>query len=111
MSDSSLYTRRGRRLRAAAALVLMGIAVAMAPATGLAGDPRGLDRSAVVAHLRDRYAEAPVAMGVTDTGNLVEVFTTATRSTWTIIMTTPEGMSRVIEVGSAWIDAGPPPSI
>ncbi len=56
----------------------------------------------VLAHLAKKYSEATVAIGVTNTGGLVEVLTTRDGSTWTIIVTTPQGMSCLVTAGEGW---------
>ena len=52
--------------------------------------------------LANKYKEAPVAAGVTNTGGLVEVLSTGKGDTWTIIITTPKGMSCLVAAGEAW---------
>ena len=52
--------------------------------------------------LANKYKEAPVAVGVTNTGGLVEVYSTGDGNTWTIIVTTPQGMSCLVAAGEGW---------
>jgi hypothetical protein len=59
-------------------------------------------RDKVVTQLSSKYSEAPIAVGVTNNGKLVEVLTSGDGNTWTIIMTSPQGMSCVMAVGEAW---------
>ncbi len=54
--------------------------------------------------LAERYQEQPVAVGVTSEGSLVEVLTDAKGGTWTIIVTSPEGMSCLVLSGEGWRD-------
>ena len=56
-------------------------------------------RTKVLGQLARKYQEAPVAIGVTDTGGLVEVLATSDGSTWTIIVTTPQGVSCLLATG------------
>jgi len=51
---------------------------------------------------RKKIAEALVARGVTSGGGLVEVLTDAKGATWTIIVTTPEGVSCLVADGEGW---------
>ena len=53
----------------------------------------------VLGQLARKYQEEPVAIGVTDTGGLVEVLATSDGSTWTIIVTTTDGMSCLVAAG------------
>ena len=43
-----------------------------------------------------------MAVGVTNKGALVEVLTSADGGTWTIIVTTPQGMSCLVAAGEGW---------
>ncbi len=60
------------------------------------------ERDSVLSALAKKYQEQPVAIGVTDTGGLVEVLATADGKTWTIILTTPRGMSCLLASGEGW---------
>ena len=64
--------------------------------------PDDVPRDQLVKLLDSRYAEAPVAVGITQNGGLIEVFTSRDGATWTIILTTPNGRSRVIGWGESW---------
>lgn len=75
-------------------------AVLAAPAQ--AQPPQCNTRDYVLSLLAGKYKEAPVAVGVTNAGSLVEVLSTGTGSTWTIIVTTPQGMSCLIAAGEGW---------
>ena len=59
-------------------------------------------RDNVLTLLANKYKEAPVAVGVTNTGGLVEVLSTGDGNTWTIIVTTPQGMSCLVAAGEGW---------
>lgn len=60
------------------------------------------DRDSVIALLASKYKEQPVALGVTNTGGLVEVLSTDKGDTWTIIVTTPQGLSCLVAAGEGW---------
>jgi len=60
------------------------------------------DRDSVVDVLSKKYSEVTVAAGVTDTGRLIEVLTTTSGDTWTIIITSPEGTSCLVAAGEGW---------
>ena len=60
------------------------------------------DRDKVLSHLAKKYSEAPIAAGVTTSGGLVEVLTDEKGNTWTIILTTPQGLSCLIAAGEGW---------
>ncbi len=56
----------------------------------------------VTRQLDGRYAESPIAIGLASTGSVVEVFASGDGSTWTIVMTMPNGTSCVVVNGEAW---------
>ena len=60
------------------------------------------DRAKVIDLLAQKYKEAPVASGVTNNGGLVEVLTDTKGGTWTIIVTTPQGVSCLVAAGEGW---------
>ncbi len=59
-------------------------------------------RASVIGSLAEKYREAPVAIGVTSTGGMVEVLTTSDGTTWTIIMSNPNGTSCLVAAGEGW---------
>ncbi len=59
-------------------------------------------RVKVLGHLAKKYGEAPVAIGVTNKGGLVEVLTSVGGDTWTLIVTTPQGISCLVAAGEGW---------
>ena len=59
-------------------------------------------RDKALAFLAQKYQEAPVAMGVTTTGGLIEVVTSKDGSTWTLLVTAPNGQSCLVAAGEAW---------
>lgn len=58
-------------------------------------------RDALLSQLANRYGEVPVAIGVAD-GRLVELLTAKDGVTWTIILTSPQGVSCLIASGDGW---------
>ncbi len=64
--------------------------------------PQCNERENVLALLAKKYQETPIAAGVTNTGGLVEVLTDIKGDTWTIIVTTPQGMSCLVAAGEGW---------
>ena len=59
------------------------------------------NRAEFLNHLSANYKEAPVAMGLTANGGLLEVVASRDGS-WTIIVTTPNGMSCGVASGMSW---------
>ena len=52
-----------------------------------------------------RFQETVVALGLTSTGRLLEVYASTNGETWTLVITTPEGMSCLAISGEAWRSA------
>lgn len=77
-------------------------AVMFDSATALA-QSADMPRADLVEQLDSQYAEAQAAVGVTDEGGVVEVFTTDDGSTWTLVLTRPDGTSRIVAAGETWI--------
>lgn len=61
------------------------------------------NRAEMVKELSSRYAEQPVALGIAATGGVLEVFASSDGSTWTMLLTMPDGSSTVIGEGKNWI--------
>jgi hypothetical protein len=59
-------------------------------------------RQRVLGHLANKYKEAPVAIGVTNAGGLVEVLSTGDGQTWTIIVSNPDGLTCLLATGEGW---------
>ena len=68
-----------------------------------------VDRTQVVKSLGEMHGESSVAMGLASNGGVLELFTSADGSTWTMILTMPDGKSRVVGAGEAWINVSAKP--
>ena len=86
---------------AATALLLGWFSIGSEPAWAQSA---AAPRSQIVSVLSQRFAEVPAALGLAHDGSLVEVFKSSDGSTWTMVRTTPNGMSRIMVEGQAWID-------
>ncbi len=72
-------------------------------ATPALAQPQMCDKRVnVLGHLAKKYGEAPVAIGVTNSGGMVEVLTTADGLTWTIIVSYTNGTSCLVAAGEGW---------
>ncbi|MCH7833031.1 MAG: hypothetical protein IIC55_09200 [Proteobacteria bacterium] len=60
--------------------------------------------------MKKSYAEAPVSMGVTMGGGVIEVYASA-EGTWTLVITQPNGMSCLIAAGQDWEELPKPEMI
>ncbi|HEX9791331.1 MAG TPA: hypothetical protein VGA60_11760 [Kiloniellales bacterium] len=71
-------------------------------ASAAMAQPQCNERAHVLELLAKKYKEAPIAAGVTNSGGLVEVLSDEKGGTWTIIVTTPQGMSCLVAAGEGW---------
>ncbi len=95
----NLFARTG----ALAALVALSFMTNMLASGTIAAQSNDLPRADLVEQLNTQYAEAQAAVGVTDEGGVSEVFTTKDGETWTLVLTKPNGTSRVVAAGETWI--------
>jgi hypothetical protein len=84
------------------ALSLFGLAAA-GPALAV-DDTDCPERSHVLNYLADQYDEDPIAVGVANNGDLIEVLSARNGETWTILVTTPRGRSCLVAAGHDWQD-------
>ena len=85
------------RTKAAVAAVLL-----LCLSSEVSGQSRCDSRGRLVAQLGERYQEAPIALGVDSGGRLIEVLAAVDGSTWTIIVTLPQGISCMVAAGEGW---------
>lgn len=69
--------------------------------------PKCGPRQAIADVLTNRYAEVPVSMGLSQDGAMLELFATASGTTWTMLATNPEGISCVVSHGETWMSLTP----
>ena len=87
------------------ALRRAGLAAALVAAVSLsaaAQTPQCNTRASVLALLAGKYGEAPVAVGIANGGGLVEVLASPDGESWTIIVTSPQGVSCLVAAGHGW---------
>lgn len=85
-------------------LVAMCVGIVTACLSGPAwGAPMACSpRAAVLDQLSTRFHEAPVAVGLTNNGALLELLTSPEGETWTIIITMPNGATCLMAAGEDW---------
>jgi hypothetical protein len=72
------------------------------PPTAMALTPACHSHADLAAMLNRKYSEAPNAVGVQANGHLVEVFASSDGTSWTIVVTRPDGVSCIVAVGENW---------
>jgi len=98
--------KRRVSFRAAALLALGLLAAGVLPLGSGAAFGQGAAqvcaaREGLLTQLEQKYGEVPVAIGVTGE-RLVELLTAKDGMTWTIILTSPKGVSCLIASGEGW---------
>ena len=56
----------------------------------------------IAKQLSSKYEEAPVAFGMQSNGNLLQVYSSEEKDTWTVVSTTPAGLSCIVAAGKRW---------
>ena len=64
------------------------------------------DAREIARQLSGKYEEAPVAFGMQTNGNLLQVYASDAKDTWTVVSTTPGGMSCIVAAGKRCLKAG-----
>ena len=54
--------------------------------------------------LHRNFSESPVAIAIASNGALIELYAKRDRSSWTLVMTRPAGISCVLVAGEEWND-------
>jgi hypothetical protein len=81
------------------------LAAALALPTAAAAAPQSCaPRTELLKQLSARYSEAPVAVGLASNGALIELLTSGSGSTWTLIVSQPNGPSCLVAAGESWQD-------
>lgn len=71
-----------------------------------------MPRDGLLERLGQKYREKPIAAGLANNGQVVELFSSGGGLTWTLVVTTPSGISCLIASGQAWNpDATPAPVV
>lgn len=86
-----------------------GLPIALAAALPAAAVPfeaaRGAvcgERAAVVERLRDAYGETRRAYGLQRGASVIEVYASDATGSWTILVTTPDGVACLVAAGESW---------
>ena len=60
------------------------------------------DRDEMLSHLSQKYSEKTVALGLATNGSVVEVLSSKTGGSFTIVYTMPNGLTCLMAAGSNW---------
>ena len=88
---------------AAKALMLLILALGLGAATGASAAGFGCgEYETIIKNLAAKYDEAPVSMGVTANGTLLQVLASPDGETWTVLLIHPTGISCITATGEHW---------
>lgn len=82
-------------------ILILSVVIAFVSSTAMA-QTKCKERDDIIDLLGKKYGETVSALGVSNTGGLVEVLNDPKDGSWTIIMTTPRGMSCLVAAGKGW---------
>jgi hypothetical protein len=90
-------------------LVRAAVALCLAAATPPAGadELRCAERTRVVQKLLERFGETLRSVGLQRGDGVVEVYSSETTGTWTILVTRPDGISCLLAAGQLWEQVAP----
>ena len=88
-------------------MVLVGVLGLTPPASaqappGAALTPACHSYADLTKMLGQKFAEQPSALGLQANGHVVEVFVSSAGTSWTIVVTRPDGWSCIVAVGEHW---------
>lgn len=78
--------------------------IAALPTTSLAMNQCG-DRDHVIASLAEKHAERHIASGFQSEAGLMEIWASDADSSWTILLTRPDGVTCVMAHGTHWLES------
>jgi hypothetical protein len=81
---------------------LLFAAALSVPVTAMAAPTNCGPRNELLKALAKKYSEAPTAVGLSNSGALVEVLTSDRGATWTILVSKPDGTSCLVAAGEEW---------
>ena len=72
-----------------------------------------MSHAEITRQLRTNYSEMPGALGLSTNGTVFEIFSAVDGTSWTIVVTMPNGMSCLLAEGEAWenVPKGPKPTL
>ena len=92
-----------KTLLAIIAFFLVMFAISNAVSQNLACVPR----PDIIKRLGYKYKETTIGLGIANNGGVLELLTTKTGNTWTILITMPNGISCMVASGEDWQNLPP----
>ncbi len=83
-------------------LILCAVAATCLMPTAWAQAPNCIQRERLLRHLAAKYAERPIAVGLSANGSVFELLKSTSGESWTLVMTNTDGKSCLIAYGKHW---------
>jgi hypothetical protein len=80
------------------------IAAFVIPAAAMAAPVFCAARNEVLTKLASDFREQPASVALTSDGQLLEVLKSDSKLTWSILITSPNGVSCIVAAGESWQD-------
>ncbi len=88
------------------AVVAFAFALLLHTAATVKAQPVCMPHDDFRVELQRNFSEAPVAIAIANNGALIELYAKRDKSSWTLVMTRPGGLSCVLVAGEEWNDLG-----
>ena len=85
-------------------VVAFAFALLLPPAATVKAQPVCMPHDDFRVALYRNFSESPVAIAIANNGALIELYAKRDRSSWTLVMTRPAGISCVLVAGEEWND-------
>lgn len=86
------------------AVVTVAFALLLHTVTTVEAQPVCMPHDELRVELHKNFLEAPAAIAIANNGALIELYAKRDRSSWTLMMTRPDGTSCVLVAGEEWND-------
>ena len=88
------------------ALLVISFFITLISSTSMAAHQICGNRESLLKQLEGGYKESPISMGLASNGSVIEL-TKSDEGTWTILLTTPKGITCLIAAGGNWENIEP----
>ena len=83
-------------------VTLLALALILSPRAPASAQSVCVTHAEMTKKLGKGYSESRVGIGLASNGGVVEVYSAGDGSTWSLIITTPDGLSCMVAAGEAW---------
>lgn len=83
---------------------IAGLVLGLMPSMAAAGQPTCGTRDSIVDQLKVKFKETHRASGLESDTKMIEIWTSETSGSWTILVTQASGVSCIAAAGRNWLD-------